>query len=260
MRSIRISHGCVCVLQTNLAQVKASNLKNMPVFEAQTTGMCKTFLNLLHRHVYTTFTDLSCCYVIDQGTYPGFIRHAPLEIHALLVDWLQPQKNQEVPAHNILTRKLSLRESNLNHLTNHHRVLSRDREKYFRLHAKKKPFSRGVSLHVYVHVLKYKSIYSFTITHIISCYTRSLHHRALIGRPLALSDNKDIPPASAKAIYIPNVDEIACMRAWMYECMYVCMHVCLSVCLTVCPDRGLAHACQRAHVLSLRIIRLLGLW
>ena len=178
---------CVCVLQTNLAQVKASNLKNMPVFEAQTTGMCKTFLNLLHR------------------------------------------KNQEVPAHNILTRKLSLRESNLNHLTNHHRVLSRDREKYFRLPAKKKPFSRGVSLHVYVHVLKYKSIYSFTITHIISCYTRSLHHRALIGRPLALSDNKDIPPASAKAIYIPNVDEIACMRAGMYECMYVCMHVCLSV-------------------------------
>lgn len=77
---------CVCVLQTNLAQVKASNLKNMPVFEAQTTGMCKTFPNLLHRHVYTTFTDLSCCYVIEQGTYPGFIRHAPLEIHALLVD------------------------------------------------------------------------------------------------------------------------------------------------------------------------------
>ena len=94
MRSIRILHGCVCVLQTNLAQVKASNLKNMPVFEAQTTGMCKTFPNLLHRHVYTTFTDLSCCYVIEQGTYPGFIRHAPLEIHALLVDWLQPQKNQ----------------------------------------------------------------------------------------------------------------------------------------------------------------------
>lgn len=95
-----------------------------------------------------TFTDLSSCYVIEQGTYPGFIRHAPLEIHALLVDWLQPQKNQEVPVHNILTRKLPLRESNLNHLTNHHRWLSRDREKYFRLHAKKKPFSRGVSLHI----------------------------------------------------------------------------------------------------------------
>ena len=102
--------------------------------------------------------------------------------------------------------------------------------------------SLAVCLSTYVHVLKYKSIYSFTITHILSCYTRCLHHRALIGRPLALSDNKDIPPASAEDIYIPNVDEIACMHAckhaWMYECMYVCMHACMSVCLSDCLSRS----------------------
>lgn len=78
---------CVCVLQTNLSRVKASNLKNMPVFEAQTTGMWKTFPNLLHRHVYTTPKE-NCSttrFIMKRAVYTNALR----KVSIWNVHWLE---------------------------------------------------------------------------------------------------------------------------------------------------------------------------